>query len=120
MTTTVRLLRRGAIQPSRQIGRPRLSAARRQDDHRQAQGDRARRERHHGAGAGSRFLVFLPLCIVWVIALIAQHTVSSLVLAVVLVMLGSISAFTTSVVIRARRARGANWFTGLAPKVRSN
>jgi hypothetical protein len=68
----------------------------------------------------TRFLVFLPLCIVWVIALIAQHTVSSLVLAVVLVMLGSISAFTTSVVIRARRARGANWFTGLAPKVRSN
>ena len=62
----------------------------------------------------------LPLLVVWAIALIAQHTVSSLVLAIVVVMLASISAFTTSVMIRARRERGANWFTGLAPKVRSN
>jgi glycerol uptake facilitator-like aquaporin len=68
----------------------------------------------------TRFLVLLPLCIVWVIALIAQHTASSLVSAVVVVMLGSIFAFTTGVMIRARRERGANWFTGLAPKVRSN
>jgi glycerol uptake facilitator-like aquaporin len=62
----------------------------------------------------------LPLLVVWAIALVAQHAVSSLVLAIVVVMLASISAFTTSVAIRARRERGANWFTGLAPKVRSN
>jgi glycerol uptake facilitator-like aquaporin len=60
--------------------------------------------------------VILPLFVIWIVQLIARHTAQSLVLAVAVVMLFSLSVFTTGAVIRARREKGLNWFTGLAPK----
>ena len=63
-----------------------------------------------------KFVILLPVCVVWTVKLIAQHTVQSLVLAVAVVMLLSLSAFTTGAVIHSRREKGLNWLTGLAPK----
>lgn len=73
-----------------------------------------------GSFATALKCLLLPLYVVWIVTLITQHTVQSLALAVGIVMLFSLSAFTTAYVIRARRASGVNWLTGLAPKVRSN
>lgn len=64
--------------------------------------------------------VILPLYLVWTVALIAQHTLQSLILAVALMMLFSITAFTTALLVHARRQGGLNWVTGLGPKAESN
>jgi hypothetical protein len=66
----------------------------------------------------AKFAILFPLYIFWIAKLIAQHTVQSLALAVALLALFSFSAFTTGYAIRARRASGMNWLTGLAPRVR--
>jgi hypothetical protein len=63
--------------------------------------------------------VVLPLYLAWAVTLVARHTVQSLVLAVAIVMLFSVSVFTTAHSVRTRRDAGRNWFTGLAPKVPS-
>jgi hypothetical protein len=62
----------------------------------------------------------LPFLLAGAIAFIARHTVQSVALGVALVMVAGLSSFTTGVLIHARRASGRNWFTGLAPRVRSN
>ena len=64
--------------------------------------------------------VIFPLYVVWAITLITQHTVRSLVLAVAVTMLFSLSVFTTTHLVHTRREHGLNWFTGLAPKAHSN
>ena len=62
----------------------------------------------------------LPFLLVAAIAFIARHTAQSVALGVAMVMVAGLSSFTTGVLIQARRASGRNWFTGLAPRVRSN
>jgi uncharacterized membrane protein YhaH (DUF805 family) len=64
--------------------------------------------------------VLLPLYVFWIVTLLAQDTLQSLVLAVAIVMLFSLSVFTTAYAIHTRREHGRNWFTGLAPKAPSN
>jgi hypothetical protein len=64
--------------------------------------------------------LLLPLYVVWTVKLITQHTVQSLVLAVAIVMLFSLSVFTTAHTVHTRREQGRDWFTGLTPKVESN
>ena len=73
-----------------------------------------------GTFATASRCVLFPIYVVWIVTLVAQQTVQSLALAVGLMMLFSLSAFTTAYMIRSRRANGFNWFTGLAPKVRSS
>lgn len=60
--------------------------------------------------------VTLPMFVIWAVALLVQHTVRSVVLAVAVLMVASMSAFTTAAVIHARREHGRNWFTGLPPR----
>jgi hypothetical protein len=64
--------------------------------------------------------LIVPFFVVWVVVLAAQHTAQSLALAVVVAVLGGISAFTTGAMIHSRREHGVNWLTGLATKPRSN
>ena len=63
--------------------------------------------------------LILPFFVVWIVVLVTQHTAQSLALAVVVAMLGGVSAFTTGAMIHSRREHGVNWLTGLAPKRRS-
>jgi hypothetical protein len=67
----------------------------------------------------AKFVVLYPIYIFLIVKLVSEHTVPSLLLAVVFLMLFGFSIFTTSTLIRLRRERGENWFTGLAPKMRS-
>ncbi len=64
--------------------------------------------------------VTIPGLLIYAVRLAAQHTARSLLLALAILMLDSISVFTGVVVIQARREKGLNWFTGLAPRARSN
>jgi hypothetical protein len=68
----------------------------------------------------AKFVVLYPIYIFLIVTLVSEHTVPSLLLAVVFLMLFGFSIFTTSTLIRLRRERGENWFTGLAPKMRSD
>jgi hypothetical protein len=63
-------------------------------------------------------LVTLPVLLVWTITLIAQHTVRSIVLAVAVSMILSISTFTGVATYQGRRRHGRNIITGLARKPR--
>jgi hypothetical protein len=62
--------------------------------------------------------VTIPGMLIWAVRLAVQHTLRSLLLALVVLMLASFSVFTTTVLVQARREHGRNWFTGLAPRAR--
>jgi ABC-type protease/lipase transport system fused ATPase/permease subunit len=57
-------------------------------------------------------IITIPLFLVFIAVLLAQHTVPSVLLAVGLAMLLSLSVFNTSRLIQRRRENGQGWLTG--------
>jgi hypothetical protein len=63
-------------------------------------------------------VLFFMVGVTWIVSLLAHPSVSHYVLAVVLVMIVCMSAFTSAALISARRSAGRNPFTGLPRKRR--
>jgi hypothetical protein len=59
----------------------------------------------------ARFIT-IPILFIWIVALLVQHTVQSIVLAFGLAALLSLSLFNTGRMLHERRENGRNWFTG--------